>query len=68
MTFNNCIGVYNDKLVSTANVNYKGNFWLVENIDKKNFVPEKEDEQVIVRIKSYNDPNKLFSHEYSIYE
>ena len=70
MTFNNCIGVYNDKLVSAAiNVNYKGNFWLVENIDpdKKNFVPEKEDEQVIVRIKSYNDPNKLFSHEYSIY-
>lgn len=68
--YSNCIGVYGESLVSAAiNTNYKGNYWLIENVDKSksNFVGENLEETVIVHIKSYNDPSKIFSHEYNLY-
>lgn len=69
-SFSNCLGIYGEKLVSAAiNTNYNGNFWTCENIDssKKNFVPENLNEKVIIRLKSYKDPSKIFSHEYNLF-
>ena len=69
--FSNCIGVYGGRLVSAAiNTSYKGNYWIIENIDdsKSPFVGGNDVQgPVIVNIKSYNDRNKLFSHEYNLY-
>ena len=69
-TYSNCLGIYEEKLVSaTINTNYKGNFWVCENVDsnKSNFVPEKLNDNVVIRLKSYSDQSKIFSHEYNIF-
>ena len=69
-TYSNCLGIYEEKLVSaTINTNYKGNFWVCENVDpdKSNFVPEKLNDNVVIRLKSYSDQSKVFSHEYNIF-
>ena len=63
-------GVYGERLNSASiNINFKGNYWLVENIDssKKHFVAESFEETVIVRLKSYLNPSKVFSHEYDMF-
>lgn len=68
--FSNCIGVYGERLVSAAiNTSYKGNFWVIENVDTSNskFVGENAEDNVVVHIKLYNDTSKLFSHEYNVY-
>ncbi len=69
--YSNCIGIFEDTLVSaTINTSYNGNFWTCENIDptRKNFVPDNIGENVVIRLKSYNEPDKLFSHSYDFYE
>ena len=68
--YSNCLGVFEDLLVSaTINTSYNGNFWICENIDptRKNFVPDNIDETVVIRLKSFNDPSKIFSHSYDFY-
>ena len=69
-SFSNCWGIFNEKLASGGiNTNYNGNFWICENIDtnKSYFVPENLNEKVVIRLKSYVDPSKLFSHEYNLF-
>ena len=68
--YSNCIGIFEGTLVSaTINTSYKGNFWTCENIDttRKNIVPDNIGENVVIRLKSYNEPDKLFSHSYDFF-